>query len=274
MRIVNLVEDTPGDPYCGYEHGLSFYIETERHKILMDSGASDLFSINADILGIDLKKVDSFILSHGHYDHAGGIMTFNKICPSAKIYVRNTVGGEYYSLNGNTAKYIGIDPGVLELPQLIAVGQEFEIDKEIFLFADLAGTGYISKGNSLLKKKEGGAFVQDTFEHEQCLVITQCCKRILFSGCAHNGILNILSRYHDIFQSWPDIVISGFHMMQKQPYSDRQICDIRMTAEELKKTRAVFYTGHCTGREAFDLMKEVMGDLLQPIHSGIEIPIH
>ena len=73
MKIINLIENTPGIPNCGYEHGLSFYIETKNHRLLVDSGATDLFLWNAKTLGIDLTKVDTMILSHGHYDHGGGI---------------------------------------------------------------------------------------------------------------------------------------------------------------------------------------------------------
>ena len=92
MRIINLMEDTPGVTGLYYEHGLSFYIETEKHKILLDTGASSAFIENARHLGIDLKKVDVVVLSHGHYDHAGGILAFAKLNSTAKIYMQRTAG--------------------------------------------------------------------------------------------------------------------------------------------------------------------------------------
>ena len=76
MRIVNLVENTPGVPGCGYEHGLSFYIETKKHKILADSGATDIFLHNAETLGIDLTAVDIMFLSHGHYGRLSATKRF------------------------------------------------------------------------------------------------------------------------------------------------------------------------------------------------------
>ena len=117
MKIINLVENTPGAPGCGYEHGLSFYIETEKHKLLIDSGASDLFLHNAKILGVDLGKVDSMILSHGHYDHAGGVLAFSKLNPDALIYLKVTAGEDYYHLKENGEKYIGIDKAITRLRQ-------------------------------------------------------------------------------------------------------------------------------------------------------------
>ena len=85
MRIINLVENTEGSTGCGIEHGLSFYIETEQHKLLMDTGQTDLLIKNAEKLGIDLTKVDTVILSHGHYDHRGETLPSSEIKPNAKI---------------------------------------------------------------------------------------------------------------------------------------------------------------------------------------------
>ena len=76
MKIVNLIENTEGCSGCASEHGLSFYIETEKHKLLVDTGATDAFIQNAEILGVNLASVDTVILSHGHYDHGGGLPAF------------------------------------------------------------------------------------------------------------------------------------------------------------------------------------------------------
>lgn len=273
IKMINLVEDTAGRDGCLYEHGLSFYVETERHKLLMDCGATGMFAKNAQTLGIDLTKVDTCILSHGHYDHAGGIPAFAKINPRAKIYLKDSANGDYYHVTERGEKYIGIEKEIADLLQCVAVSGDYKIDEELFLFSDIAGTRNLPRGNRELKKKENGMYVQDTFAHEQCLVITQGEYRILMSGCAHNGILNILDRYESVFHSCPDVVISGFHMMQKSAYTQEDMENIRETARLLLDMGALFYTGHCTGQEAFSLMKEIMGEKLQPIHSGMEIKL-
>lgn len=268
MFIINLVEDTKGNNECSFEHGLSIYVETKKHKLLVDAGATDLFLHNAKRLGIDVSRVDTMVLSHGHYDHSGGILDFTKINPDAPIFMRETAGEDYYHITDSLEKYIGIDKRILELSQVVKVRETLEIDDELFLFSGIAGKKYPIKGNLQLKKKINGGYVQDTFDHEQCLVITQEDKRILLSGCAHNGIINILDRYAELFQSYPDIVISGFHMMQKEEYSQEDVKNIQEIAKELMKTGAIFYTGHCTGQKAYDIIKEIMGDRLHPIHSG------
>ncbi len=271
MRIVNLVENTPGVPGCGYEHGLSFYIETKKHKILADSGATDIFLHNAETLGIDLTAVDIMFLSHGHYDHGGGILAFSEVNRDARIYLKASAGEDYYHLKKGEEKYIGIDKEILKLEQCVFVQGDLEIDDELFLYTDVSGARYPAAGNQKLKKRTAAGFVQDAFDHEQCLVITQDGKRILLSGCAHNGILNILDRYKEIYHSDPDMVISGFHLMKEGEYSPEDVLNIRDIAHELAGMDTVFYTGHCTGEEACGMMKEIMGEKLRVIHSGVTI---
>uniref|UniRef100_UPI00405660A4 MBL fold metallo-hydrolase n=1 Tax=Acetatifactor sp. TaxID=1872090 RepID=UPI00405660A4 len=268
MNIVTLVEDTPGWEGCIYEHGLSFYVETEKHKLLVDTGATDAFLKNAEKLGIDLNEVDTVILSHGHYDHSGGIMPFTKVNTHAQIYLQNTAGGDYYSVREKGEEYIGIDKEILTLPQVRLLEGDVTIDEELSLFTNITGRRLWPKSNLRLKRKEKAAFVQDTFEHEQCLVITYKGRKLLLSGCAHNGILNILDKYRELYGAEPDVVISGFHMVRKE-YSEETLQEIRDIAEELHQYKTVFYTGHCTGQVAFDVMKAIMGEQLCEIHSGL-----
>ena len=112
---------------------------------------------------------------------------------------------------------------------------------------------------------------RDTFDHEQCLVIKEGKEQVLVSGCAHNGILNILDRYREIYGGMPARVISGFHMMKKTPYTEEEKSLILETAKELSEYETVFYTGHCTGDEAFALMKPVMGEKLVRLRSGVQV---
>lgn len=264
MKIINLVEDTKGNSGCGNEHGLSFYIETENHTILVDAGASDMFMNNAQLLGVDLQKVDTLVLSHGHYDHSGGIMPFTEINPTAKIYMRRNAGDDFY----HGERYIGIDKKIPSLPQVVLTDDFLKIDDEISLFSGINGKRFRPEGNKQLSRKIGNMLVPDDFSHEQCVVLSSGGKNVLVSGCAHNGIVNILDKYEEIYKSQPDFVISGFHMIKKTGYSQQDIDDIKATAHELLNKKSVFYTGHCTGGEAFDIMKEIMKERLHVINSG------
>lgn len=271
MRIVNLIENTEGRAGCIFEHGLSFYIETKKHRILADTGASDAFMANAGVLGIDLGRVDAVIISHGHYDHAGGILAFAGRYPDVKIWMRSLAGEACYHKNERMEKYIGIDPRVKDLPQIEWLEENRRIDDEIFLFGGVTGRELWPCGNRELKIKRGEEFVQDEFLHEQYLVLEEGGKRILISGCAHNGILNILAVFREIYGEDPDAVISGFHMKKKSDYSKEDLELARNTALELRRLDTRFFTGHCTGEIPCQVMREVMGEQLTYVHSGEEI---
>lgn len=264
MRIVNLVEDTQGDNGCEYEHGLSFYIEIDKHRILADTGASDMFLRNAKKLGIDLSAVDTVVLSHGHYDHSGGIMPFANINHNAKIYMKESAGKDYY----NGSRYIGIDKQILMLPQVVFTDDYMELDNELSVFSDIKGNCPKPSSNKTLSLKTNSGLIPDNFEHEQCLVIKENEQLILISGCAHNGILNVIDRFVHIYNKHPDIVLTGFHMMKKTDYTEDEILYIEETAQKLKNMPTLFYSGHCTGKPAFDIMKNIMKEKLLEIHSG------
>ncbi len=270
MKIITLVEDTCGNENCKHEHGLSIYIETKKHKLLVDTGATDAFFYNAKQLGVDLTSVDTVILSHGHYDHAGGIMAFAELNSHAAIYMQRTAANDYYHAD----RYIGIDKRIAELTNVRMLDGDYQIDDELFLFTNITGRKYFAKSNLLLSKRVNNEQVQDQFEHEQCLVITQGSERTLISGCAHNGILNILDRYRELFDQDPRMVISGFHMMKKGDYTQEEIDIICETAKKLCETDIVFYTGHCTGDRAMKLMEPYLKDKLVPIHSGMLLYDH
>lgn len=268
MKAITLVENTCGHKSCIAEHGLSIYIETENHKLLLDTGQTDAAVKNAEVLGIDLADVDTVILSHGHYDHSGGILPFAGLNSHARIIMQRSAAEPHY----NGKRYIGIDTDILNMPNVQLIDGDMQLDDELFLFSGVTGRRCYPQGNHKLSRIENGEKIPDDFAHEQCLVIKQKGKSWLLSGCAHNGILNILDRYIEIFGNAPDYVITGFHMMKKDgEHTEEEKTVIIQTAQELSRLDTVFYSGHCTGIPAFELMKEIMGDKLIALHSGEEI---
>ena len=277
MRIINLIENTEGPSGCAYAHVLSFYVETKKHRMLLDLGPSGETLQNAQILGIDLKKVDTVILSHGHYDHSGGILPFAGINDQALIYMQETAVGDYFSDRGKSAperyEYIGIDKDIAKLPQVRFLQGDNQLDEELELFTIKNRSHKLPSSNKRILVRKGDLLQCDDFVHEQFLVIRQGKTRILMSGCAHSGILSIMDAFCDKYGKEPDLVISGFHLMKKAEYTGDEIREIEEIAEELKKYSTRFITCHCTGLPAFDRMKAIMGDQLTYVHSGEEIDI-
>ncbi|MBQ1493041.1 MAG: MBL fold metallo-hydrolase, partial [Blautia sp.] len=152
MRIINLVENTEGAEHCPAEHGLCFYIETERHKLLMDTGQSELLVKNADTLGIDLSQVDTVVISHGHYDHGGGLEAFFGVNEKAKVYIQKSARGAFYSTGypGEEAHYIGLSEGVLSSERVFWLEGDMCLDEELSLFAHIGTMGLSSGGKFLI----------------------------------------------------------------------------------------------------------------------------
>lgn len=275
MRIVNLIENTPGRNGCTFAHGLSFYVETAWHRLLLDLGPSGETISNAEALGIDLSAVDTVVLSHGHYDHSGGILPFVQVNDRAPIYMQASAADDHYADDGENAsvryRYIGIDKRITALPQVRLLDGDFRIDDEMELFTIADRSRALPFTNRRILVRRGEDCLQDDFRHEQYLVIRQGGKTVLLSGCAHNGILSILDAFRTRYGAAPDLVVSGFHLMKKNEYTSDELDEIRQIARELTAFPTRFVTCHCTGETAFSTMHSVMGDQLTYVHSGEEI---
>ena len=266
MNIVTLMENTTCRDDLACEHGLSLYIETERHRILFDAGQSGAFADNAEKLGIDLSKVDFAVLSHGHYDHGGGLRRFLEINKTAPVYVSRYALEPHYHAAG---KEIGLDPWLDQTRRLIFVEDVLELGEGITLYPSRKEQLCCPIDRDGMTAMKDGVRVPEDFCHEQYLVVEEQGKRVCFSGCSHRGILNI-ARY---FQ--PDVLVGGFHFMKKDTTSEQgrmmmiKDAEILMTASEY----TVYYTGHCTGQAQFDLLEAMMGDRLHSISTGRRITL-
>lgn len=247
MKVVCLIENTSKNDQIASEHGLSLYIEINQHKILFDMGQSDLFLQNAQKLGVELKNVDIAVLSHGHYDHGGGLGAFLDTNTKAKIYVSSRSFEPHY--NGEK-KYIGLDDELMKNNRLLFTYDDVNIDKGITLHHCNNEKRAFDLGSFGLNTVKNGQMVPDDFHHEQYLLLEENGRRILISGCSHKGILNIVQWFT------PDVVVGGFHF-SKLPLDDTLVD----YAQYLNKFPVDYYTCHCTGEKQYDFMKKYMNKL-------------
>ncbi|EFI71981.1 MULTISPECIES: MBL fold metallo-hydrolase [Segatella] len=282
MKWTVLSDNRSSDSRLSTEHGLSILLETERHKILLDTGASDVFIQNAELLGVNLSDVDYVFISHGHSDHAGGLRYFLEHNRQAQVIVSpDAMSGMFFSKRGNlhsiTTEWPEIDEN-----RLILIDQTCEIEEDIHVIAHIPQNHPMPKGNQNLYVQDvNGDYIHDDFRHELALYVDG----LLFTGCAHSGLENILAAC-----PYPvNFVVGGFHLLdgqelpeQREPSSsiERPSRDgsrqsqseeeLQELAERLKEQYPTtrFYTSHCTGDNVFEVMKGVMGKQLQPFFAG------
>lgn len=248
MKITALVENT-SDNDAKAVHGLSFYIETKSHQILFDLGPDKTLFENAKREGIDLSAVDTVVISHGHVDHGGALKRFLEVNKKAKIYVQRSAYEPHYTKALFLKVNIGLDKATAENGNVVLLDGDCEIDGELSLF--------VSKAEDKIKSQANKALFAgnepDDFKHEQNLLICEN-KTVLFTGCAHSGVIAILESMNGVR---PDYCIGGFHVYN--PVSRKTVPAFQL--EELSDALCEygdvrFYTCHCTGKKAFDFLRE------------------
>ena len=241
---------------------MQFEAHTDRLMILLDTGASDVFIRNAEQLGIDLSAVDYVFISHGHSDHAGGLRNFLEYNQKAQVIVSpDAMSGKFFSKRGNLHSITTEWPEIGE-DRLVLIDQTCEILEGLHVIAHIPQTNPMPKGNrNLYVQDANGDYIHDNFRHELALYVDG----LLFTGCAHSGLENILSAC-----PWPvHSVVGGFHLLDGQETDD----EIKALAQGLKAKypETQFYTSHCTGDNVFGVMKDVMDEQLQSFRCGTVI---
>jgi len=266
---INILSDNrTADPdRFGCEHGLSVLVRTPSANILMDTGASGLFSVNAARMGIDLSDVDYVFLSHGHSDHVGGLKAFLDLNSKAKVIVSSdAVSGRFYSGRGGVHS-ISCDWPLSQMQgRTIAVTDTMTLADGMHVIARIPQRHPLPSGNRLLTVRREGGLVPDDFSHEMAFYVDG----LLYTGCAHNGLENILDAC-----PWPvDTVIGGFHLLDSNGmHSFESEEELTALAKRLVACypQVSFLTGHCTGNGAFRILQSVMGSRLRQFACGMQI---
>jgi 7,8-dihydropterin-6-yl-methyl-4-(beta-D-ribofuranosyl)aminobenzene 5'-phosphate synthase len=276
MKITTLIENSKEDESSALlpEHGVSLFFRASKHTILFDTGKSDRFLKNAQNLGIHISDVDILVVSHSHYDHGGGLKVFFQENNQAKVYLKEEAFSDYYSKRGLSKKYIGLDHALIDMypDRFFLIKDDLEIDDGIFILSDIVDTHTRPSGNSFLFERSDGKLIRDRFLHELILVIREDNGMVVFTGCSHRGILNMIETVENKFNN-PTIkaVLGGFHLMNpiKNRMSETEdvVRNIGRTLLQKKNLKMV-YSGHCTGKEAYSLLKAEMKDKLDRFSTG------
>lgn len=274
MIIKTLLENEALSSDFLTEHGLSLYIETKERKILFDTGATNKFIMNAKTLDVNLREADMAILSHGHYDHGGGLLDFLDMNKEALVYIQKGAFKGHGALEDNKeVTDAGINIEIKENDQVKIVDEDIFFDDDLILFSHVKGKELIPRGNDTLLMKVGDEWEKDDFKHEQNLMIREGRNRVLIVGCSHRGIVNILDAALNISDLPITHVIGGFHLYDLDINNSKDMEFLEEVAKRLLETNAVFYTGHCTGRDQYAKLKDLMKDRIHELSTGLTIKI-
>jgi 7,8-dihydropterin-6-yl-methyl-4-(beta-D-ribofuranosyl)aminobenzene 5'-phosphate synthase len=280
MNVTVLSENTKlNKSKLNTEHGLSILVEKDDKKVLFDTGGPKGTIVqNTYALNIDLSQVDAVVISHSHNDHSGGLLDFFKLNDFAPVYLKKEALYPYYTVSTANKEYIGIDTRIAAdyKDRLKFVDQTLEIFDNFFIVPNIYKKFPTPSTNSILHSKEGNQLLKDKFNHELFMAVKNNNEITIFSGCGHLGIRNMCITAKEVF---PDTkiknIFGGFH------FQAGKISSFTAKSEEIEATSIWIksegvekvYTGHCTGKYGFKIMKSILKGNLEQFYTGKKITI-
>jgi len=257
------------------EHGLSIYFETDGLKWLMDVGASEQFYSNAVSMGINIADIDYLVLSHGHFDHTGGLEHFIKVNKKAQIVMSAHIKGkQFYSYRLQSKRDISIDYSIVEqnINRFTFVDSNSKITENVGLICEIPQKHKTPKGNSKLFQSDLDGEKLDEFKHEIVLAVESPKGVIVFSGCSHNGILNILEACSKYMNNSNIVAcLGGTHLIDCESNnineSDMEIKEMGESINRLYPSMKLI-SGHCTGTNAQKILSETLGNRYSHFYTG------
>lgn len=247
VRITILVENSVHRRGLQAEHGLAYHLVFGRKQVLFDTGQTNLLLANAQRLGLDLSRVDVIILSHGHYDHTGGLAAMRRLAPEARIVMHPAATAPKFAVNPDgSSRSIGID----EVGRHALATAEVEIcdEQPVEVVDGLFATGRIPRTTRL--EDVGGRFFldpactrPDPLLDDQAMFFESGEGTVVLLGCAHAGVINTL-QHIELFTGSTKVgaVLGGMHLLHA---SEERM---RFTLEELgRRDIHELAPMHCTG---------------------------
>ena len=270
--VVTIVVDNQADQGLVSEHGLAMLIETPEQRILFDTGQGPALNANAPKLGIDLKRVQALILSHGHYDHTGGVPHVLQSNPDTEVFCHPGVVLPRYAVRNGVARPIHMPHEAMAALNKIPEPRMRWISRSIQISRDIGLTGPIPREAPL--EDTGGPFFldehaqrRDVIEDDMAIWLNTPRGLVICTGCCHAGLINTLV-YIQRLSGVAAIraVIGGFHLMQAG--AER----IGWTISSLKSfSPKMIVPCHCTGDKAADALAEEFGEHLHRGHAGMRL---
>ncbi len=255
LKITTVLENTQGEHKALiFEHGLCFHVEKDGHKLLFDLGQSDALLHNATELGITLHDLEYVVLSHGHYDHTGGLRALSTVARDFSLVVGRGFFREKYARRNHALDFLGnnFDEAWLRERKIACeamTDQIREILPGVHVITGFQRKHEDEKVNPRFVLREGEGFVPDTFSDEVMLAIETPKGLVALLGCSHPGVKNLLDTALELLQRPLYAVIGGTHLVEG---SDRSL---ELTKQYfLDKDVKVIGVSHCTGQNGMQCL--------------------
>lgn len=253
VRITTLVENTAYGQGVLAEHGLAYWIEYGEYRILFDTGQSHILARNARRLGIDLALTDAVVISHGHYDHTGGLLKALGLAKHVDLFLHPAaVEPKFKCRPGTPATYIGMKPSIIKM-----IEEHRHIRKThwtqnytnvcngVAVTGEIVRTSEPESSNSGLFLDMDGT-IPDEMLDDQALILETNMGLVIVVGCAHAGIVNTLDQVASLTgEKQFHAVLGGMHL---QEATKEQIESTYKALRRYKVKRIA--PAHCTGMEA------------------------
>jgi len=253
FRITTLVDNSvslSGSQLIG-EHGLSVYIETENTRILFDTGQNVALAHNARMLDIDLSRIDAVVVSHGHYDHTGGLEHLLKKNTAFSLYAHPDIfDDKLRSRKSGAYKKIGIplDKNIFDNTdvQIRLSKDTAEIARGVFTSGEIPQKNDFESIESQFFVQRDGEIIPDPLADDQAVILDTQKGLVVLLGCSHRGVINTLNHVDRLFpENKIHAIIGGLHLGKTSDAKLNKIID-HLRAFELEKIGV----SHCTGTKA------------------------
>jgi len=260
--ITTLVEDTAPGTGLSCEHGLSFWVEYGEKRILFDTGQTELLVENARLLGADVAGAAVIVLSHGHYDHTGGLPAVLDVAPGAMVYMHPAALGPKFSRKGTETRSIGMSDSTKEV--ILALSQDHGVvwtEEPTKVMSGVFVTGRIPRNTDF--EGVGGDFYldencekADTLPDDQAMFFYTPRGLVVLLGCSHAGVVNTLDYIAKLSgDKHIDSIVGGMHLLNAS--QDR----IERTVNVFRKYNVQnIGFGHCTGANAAQEVRRAFPD--------------
>lgn len=250
IQVIVLCDNFVGKPGLLGEHGFALFVKFNDKALLFDTGAGYTLLHNAQSLNIPINSLSHIVISHGHYDHTGGMKKLLSVATPESIWIHpSATRRRYIRDNTGQVREIGFRGPVRKVRNLMSTPAELQYPANIY--GDIYLLGNVSKRFTF--EEENNTFyldadctIPDCFVDEQIVVIESKKQRILLLGCTHMGIINTLTYIQETFSSSkPLFIIGGLHLHQAS--AER----LQKTVRYLKEFNIqAMYPCHCTGVNA------------------------